>query len=169
MAAPKDLIRVCQHEGTLTFLVDGWGTMSQCYNIRKLIERCFEQGIDTIRFDLRRCVYMDSTFLGTLLATRRNVERRGAGAFVLVSPSPEALQLLRKMSMDSLFTIVQEDEPVDAIPGVVPRVLCDADTLRNNILDVHRELAQLPGAAGEPFRAMVQGFERELEESKGTP
>lgn len=166
MAAPKDLIRVCQHQHTLTFLVDGWGTMSQCYNIRKLIEQCFEHGIHTIRFDLRNCCYMDSTFLGTLLATKRNIERRGEGTFILVSPSPEALQLLRKMCMDTLFTIMEENETADSIPGMVPRVLCDADTLRNNILDVHRELAQLPGAAGEPFRAMVQGFERELEETK---
>lgn len=166
MAAPKDVVRVCQHDHTITLQIDGWGTMSQSYAIRQLIEQCFCQGITTIRFDLRRCTYMDSTFLGTMLSLKRNIERRGAGALHIVSPSPESLQLLRKMSMDGLFTIVVEDEATEGMMGELTHVLCDADTMRHNIVDVHRELANLPGPAGAPFRVMVQGLEREAKARK---
>lgn len=166
MAAPKDVVRVCQHEHTITLLIDGWGTMSQSYAIRQLIETCLCHGLTTIRFDLRHCTYMDSTFLGTLLSLKKHIERRGAGALQLVSPSPESLQLLRKMSMDGLFTIVIEDEPAEGVVGELGHVCCDADTLRHNIVDVHRELANLPGPAGAPFRVMVQGLEREAKTRK---
>jgi anti-anti-sigma factor len=163
MDAPQGTFRVRLHGQTVDFQVEGRATAGQGLAFRKCAEQCLAGGAPALRIDLARCTHMDSTFLGTLLFLRRAVERRGQGDFVLVSPSPQCCQLLRQMGMANLFPVRTSEEP-DAGDWVeVTGDLTDVCTFKRNIVQAHRELAALPGPAGEPFRAVVRFLAEEPE------
>jgi len=110
---------------------------------------------------------MDSTFLGTLLFLRRAVERHGPGDFVLVCPSPQCCQILAHMGLANLFPVRQA---VDQGPGDWVEVtgdLQDISAFKRNIIQAHRELAALPGPAGEAFRDVVRSLAQEPEGGEG--
>src|SRR5262245_17313938 len=75
MATPSGIVRFHQQDHTLTFRVEGRGTVTQSLPMRRLAERGIEAGITLLRIDLRECTYMDSTFLGTLLTLKKLVDR----------------------------------------------------------------------------------------------
>jgi anti-sigma B factor antagonist len=156
MAAPTSTLRVHQQDQALTFQVEGWGTMALSLPIRRYAEQAIARGLTSLRLDLRRCTYMDSTFLGTLLFLKRAVERQRQGAFTLVSPSPQCGELLHSMHVDKLFCTETADEPAAAVWTELSSDGLDIPTAKGNVLQAHQELASLAGTAGEPFRAVVR-------------
>jgi anti-anti-sigma regulatory factor len=156
MAAPKSILRVHQHEQALTFQVDGWGTMAQSLPIRRYAEQAIARGLTALRLDLRRCTYMDSTFLGTLLFLKRAIERQNQGKFTLISPSPQCGELLHSMKVDDVFCTVTADEPAADAWMELTCDGMDVPTAKRNVVQAHEELANLAGPAGEPFRAVVR-------------
>src|SRR4051794_12764395 len=111
MAAPQGKVRERRDDRTLTFQVEGWGTMPHSLPPRRLAEQRLAGGVTAIRVDLRHCTYMDSTFMGTLLFLKRAVDRRGQGEFALLSPSPECGKLFRQMGLDAVYPVVTAEEP----------------------------------------------------------
>src|SRR5947209_1230264 len=111
MAAPQGTLSMHQDGPTVCFRVDGWGRMAQGLALRRTGEQCLANGATGLRVDLRRCTYLDSTFLGTLLYLQRAVCRKGAGAFTLVCPSTECRKLFQQMDLEDFFAIDTEEPP----------------------------------------------------------
>lgn len=170
MTTPQGIIRARRHDATVTFQVEGWGTMHHSLAVRRHAEQAFDAGAESIRVELECCLYLDSTFLGTLLSLKRALALRGRGSFALVCPSPQCQQLLHQMKLDTVFPIEPAAEKPSPLEEQGWQELAmdsaDVDDFRHNVVQVHQELASLPGAAGEPFRAMVRGFESEMEVKK---
>jgi anti-anti-sigma regulatory factor len=156
MAAPKSILRVHQHAQSLTFQVEGSGTMALSLPIRRYAEKALALGLTSLRLDLRRCTYMDSTFLGTLLFLKRAAECQRQGAFTLVSPSPACGELLHSMKVDNLFETVIAEEPASHLWTELNCESLDIPIAKKNVVQAHQELASLPGPAGEPFRAVLR-------------
>ena len=162
MAAPQDVVRVCRDGATLTFQPEGRSCVKQGLSVRRHAERCLADGVSAVRVDLRRCIYMDSTFLGTLLFLMRAVSRHSAGTFALISPTPQCAQLLKQMCLDQVFPIHSEEETAGCTWQALP---CDPEDLcafKDNVVQAHHELANLPGPAGEQFREVAQCLKREV-------
>jgi anti-anti-sigma factor len=163
MDAPAGIFRVRLHDQAVDFRIEGRATAAQSVAFRKCAEHCLAGGAATLHIDLGRCTHMDSTFLGTLLFLRRAVERYGPGDFALVAPSPQCCQILRQMGMAEIFQ-VQATEEADTGSWVeVTGDLQDVSAFKRNIIQAHRELAALPGPAGEPFRSVVRSLAQEPE------
>jgi anti-anti-sigma regulatory factor len=154
MDAPKCSLRVLQHAATAWLQVEGRATCKESLPVRRYGERCLASGMAGLQLDLRRCTYMDSTFLGTLLFLQRLYSNRPAPVLRLVAPSPECRLLLEQMGVLDIFTIMDR---VDAPSGVwVPLAeLADTLDLKRNVVLAHQELARVPGPAGEPFRKVM--------------
>ena len=161
MAAPQGSVRVHRHDQTLTFRVEGWGTMAHSLPLRRFAEQNLAEGVSAIRVDLRHCIYMDSTFLGTLLFLKRAVDRRGQGEFALLSPSPECRRLFQQMGLDTIYPVVTAEEPAADTWTELTGGTEDVPALQHNVVQAHQELAGLPGPSGEAFRAVVRCLERE--------
>jgi anti-anti-sigma factor len=166
MAAPQGVVRVRRHEGTVTFQVEGWTTMNQSLSFRKTAEYQLSGGATELRIDLRHCTFMDSTFIGTLLFLKRATNTRKQGRFVLVSPSQACCELFQKMGLDGVFTIEAADEPAGSDWTELARGADDVKAFQCNVVQAHQELANLPGRAGEPFRAVVRCLEQEMKAAK---
>src|SRR5438552_2037009 len=94
MAASQGVVRFHQQDHTITFRVEGRAAMTQSLPLRRQAERSMQSGVTHVRIDLRDCLHMDSTFLGTLLALKKNLDREGRGDLTLLTPSPSCARIL---------------------------------------------------------------------------
>jgi anti-anti-sigma factor len=171
MPTPVGTLRVHQDGPAITFQVEGRATLYHSQPLRRLAEQARAGGATSVRVDLRRCTYMDSTFLGTLLYVLRHCGHPESARFALVCPSPQCQRLLRDMGMDGLYPA----ETAEELPAAVWTDVCcetgDVGTFRRAVVQAHQELADLPGPAGEMFREVAQGLagEPEAQPPRGTP
>jgi anti-anti-sigma factor len=166
MATQPGSIRVYQHEQTVTFQVEGQATMHHSPAVRRYAEQGFTSGVTMLYVDLRRCIHMDSTFLGTLLFLKRLVERREQGSFALISPSPQCRQLLRQMALEKVFVIMDQEELAASDWTELTSGPEDMVAFKRNVVQAHQELGRLEGPAGETFRELAVQLAQELEADK---
>ncbi len=163
MPAQQGTIRVRQQEQTLRIQLEGWARMAQALAVRRLAEQHLAAGSTTLRVDLRRCTYMDSTFIGILLFLKRAVDR-AQGSFALVSPSVECRRLLQQMMLDKIFPMVTEDEAASNNWTILCASPDDnVDAFQCNVVQAHQELANLPGPASKPFKETARLLKQDLE------
>src|SRR5262249_46314840 len=111
MATAQGTVRFRQQDDTVTFRVEGRGTMNQSLPMRRCAERCLESGATSVLIDLRDCTYMDSTFLGTLLTLKKFLTLRH-GEMTLIAPSPSCCRILQQMGLNEVLpTQAAEGEP----------------------------------------------------------
>jgi anti-anti-sigma factor len=169
MATPQGIVRFHQHEQTLTFRVEGRATMPHSVPLRSQVDRSMALGVTRILIDLRDCVYMDSTFLGTLLALSKILARKASGQFLLISPSQGCRQLFQQMGLSALFVTENADLDPNVVWQDLPVGQPDVGSLKRNVAQAHEELANLPGKAGEQFRVVAECMARAAEAEKPTP
>jgi anti-anti-sigma factor len=153
-------MRVCEDDQGITFQIEGKGTMKQAPALRARAESALAEGVRRMHVDLRRCEYMDSTFLGTLLLLVRAVGQHEDGEFRLVSPSTACRQLLEKMQLARMYTMSDLDE----LPGYLWSDLPpDADSAEFDrvVVQAHQELAAMPGPTGAMFSALAERLMQE--------
>jgi anti-anti-sigma factor len=162
MATQQGMIRVQQHEHTVTFQPEGHATMHHSPSVRRFAEQCLADGMTVLRVDLRHCTHMDSTFLGTLLFLKRLVERQNEGKFALLSPSPQCHRLLQQMGLDRIFPIVSMEDSGAGTWAELPSKPEDIAAFKRNVVQAHQELGRLEGPAGETFRELADQLAQEL-------
>jgi anti-anti-sigma factor len=162
MATQQGNIRVYQHDQTVTFQVEGQATMHHSPAVRRYAEQSLTVGTTALSVDLRHCIHMDSTFLGTLLFLKRLVERYEEGTFALISPSPQCLQLLREMGLEKIFAVVDVEELAPDVWTELKSGPADPTAFKRNVVQAHQELGRLEGSAGETFRVLATEMAAEL-------
>lgn len=159
MPAPANIVRFHQEGLTATFKVDGRGTMHQSSPLRRQAEACLSAGTLRIDVDLRDCIYMDSTFLGTLIILNKQLGER-QGRFSLIAPSQACTKLLRQMGLDDYLG--EQKDAVSPTTGwsELPTILNDSQTMRRTVEQAHQELAGLPGKTGAQFEEVLRCMNR---------
>jgi anti-anti-sigma factor len=155
MATGQGGVRVHRQDQTVTFRVEGRATMTQSLPMRRYAERSLAEGARNLRIDLRECIYMDSTFLGTLLTLQSTVGKREGCTLTLLSPSPACGKLLYQMGLNTVFRTEPCDEGAITSWSELPAE-GDVNAFKRNVAQAHEELANLPGPAGEQFRAVAR-------------
>jgi anti-anti-sigma factor len=156
MAEPQGTVRVRRHGQAVTFHVEGRATAAVGLPLRRCAEQALAGGATSLRFDLRRCTHMDSTFLGTLLYLKRAIGRGGQGEVALVCPSPQCGRILEGMGLADVFPAVSAEEAEVSDCTELIEDMQDVKGFKRNVIQAHEELASLPGPAGEQFRAVVR-------------
>jgi hypothetical protein len=101
---------------------------------------------------------MDSTFSGTLLALKRELERLG-GTLTLVSPSAKVVEVLSQMGLEGFYAI----DPAERARGPWVEISMappSVERLKRLIVDAHDELSRVPGPAADAFREVVRELRR---------
>ena len=103
-----------------------------CYPLRETLLARLEESSDipSVYVDLSRCIYMDSTFIGLLVAIDRRLQKGVGGRLHVMQPSRECLDLFRQLGLQDFLVI-----DVDLTPPP----------------DEMRELAAAPGRPGADF------------------
>jgi len=164
MLAMQGTVSVHQADQTIIFRVDGYGRATNSLPLRRFAEQALAAGPTNLRVDLRRCLHMDSTFIGTLLQLKRTAEKQGQGSLVLLSPSTQCGQILRQMGLDRIFTV--ESAAEEAGPWTELGSNEDTTAFKCNAIEAHQELATLEGPVGESFRQVVRCLKEDPEARK---
>ena len=156
MAPSIGTVRYFRDGDAVTFHVAGRGVMQHGLPLRRTTEALLGDGVRQVRMDLRDCIYMDSTFLGTLLTIRKMLEARTAGPLTLITPSVPCAKLIQEMGLGEF--IPATDAPYDAAAPWVELKIDngDAGSFRRNVAQAHEELAALPGPAAEQFKQVIR-------------
>lgn len=158
METPKCLLRT-QQQGELALVrIEGRATLVQSPMLRAYGHRWLQRGSCTLCLDLRRCTYMDSTFVGSLLYLHRQAETQKQGKLRLLSPSGDCLRLLDEMGVREVFVIEEGQEPAPGNWTMMDMDLGEPSSLRSCIVDAHQELAATPGLAAQQFMRVVECF-----------
>jgi len=165
MAAPQGIVRVHQQDRTVTFRVEGRGGMAQSLPMRRCAERLIAAGANRVRVDLRDCPYVDSTFMGTLLAIKKTLDRQ-AGSFSLGMPSAACARILEQTGLTDVLPAEAVEHDPEAQWTELSGDGTDATSFRQNVTQAHEELARLPGQAGEQFKSVMRCLEQNAKPDK---
>jgi anti-anti-sigma factor len=152
------MIRAHDEPAVLTIDVDGPATMTESPAVQATASEQLARGLRKLRIDLRSCTTMDSTFTGTLLLLKRQLENAG-GTFTLVSPSAKVLELLCQMGLEDFYPIEIAPRADGRSREIVPAESPVAE-LKRLVVHAHDELACIPGPASETFRAVAEELRR---------
>lgn len=118
--------------------------------------RLLAQGAEEVVFELSGCQYLDSTFMGQLVALRREISPR---TLVFANPSPEARQILTIMGLHRIIGIILENLPDDL-------ELTELDSLDpaspESMLEAHQLLSQLSPENARRFEQVVKALQDSL-------
>jgi anti-anti-sigma factor len=154
MAIPQGTVRYHQQDHTVTFRVEGRATMNHSLPLRRCAERLLAAGTNEVRVDLSDCIYMDSTFLGTLLTIKKGLDRN-QGKLILIAPSTPCCRILQQMGLSDVLPAQSEPLAGEMAWSELSET-ADMTSFKRNVVQAHEELANLPGAAGEQFKAVAR-------------
>jgi anti-sigma B factor antagonist len=113
---PPDSILVGS-DGRGWFIIARGGVRATlCYPLRESLLARLEESTDipAVFVDLAECTYMDSTFIGLLVAIDRRLQRGSGGRLHVMQPSTECLELLRQLGLQEILAIEPDRTPPPA-------------------------------------------------------
>lgn len=138
---------------------------TQCYSLRDALLFRLEERTDVpaVFADLSRCRYMDSTFIGLLVAIDRKLQKGSGGRLHVVDPSPACLDLFRQLGLQEILLV--------ETGGIsMPRLInLDAPTERpaaEFVLDAHEALIESSDEARRKFGILRDVLERKIRGEK---
>jgi anti-anti-sigma factor len=114
--------------------------------------------VPPVTVDLSACTYMDSTFVGLLVAIDRALKRAGSRVR-LVAPPPSCRSILTQLGLDGILAHEPGPWPVPA--GAV-LVFAERPPSPEFLLSVHEALMEASGPARRQFGLLKQVLEQRI-------
>ena len=139
---------------------------SVCYPLRERLLARLEESADipAVYVDLSGCAYMDSTFIGLLVAADRRVRKANGGRLHVLAPSAPCIELLGQLGLMELLLVER-----DAGPSFPPLAALEKPTGRpatEFVLEAHQELMETSEEAQRKFALLRDQLERKLKLEK---
>lgn len=141
--------------------VVGSGTMRESYAVRDFAAECLPESNVDLTLDLSACTYLDSTFLGGLVALQKQFSDSSRCRVTAVIPEANRNKLLGSSNLQRFLTITA-DAP--AVIGDFERlpVECESKQLGRHVARCHHELGELDIPQRETFRRIAEKLDAEL-------
>ena len=165
---PACVLQVARTATGYLVRVEGKATAIDGMALRKFAADSFKESPhEAVAVDLRPCAYVDSTFLGCLVALHRGGFTPAGPRFSIVADEPTRKRLLATTRLDHVL-ILTGAEP-HAIGRFItlnaPRL--DPAEFGRQVMESHQVLAEIPGDQACSFRAVADRLARELEDRHG--
>jgi anti-anti-sigma factor len=94
-----------------------------CFPLRDALLGKIDKGlaVPAVFIDLSECRYMDSTFIGLLVAMDKKLRKATGARLNVLRPSPESVDILSQIGLQKYLHILQEDIP---FPAVMEALAC---------------------------------------------
>ena len=130
------------------------------------LEEIFASGpVAGLVVDLTQASSIDSTNLGLLAKAANRMTSQGGGRLTLVSPNREINRVFAAMSLDRLFTLVEEPWERELDFRELERAEVDRYRFAEILLEAHRTIMELSPANRCEFQALVETLSHEVEPS----
>ena len=151
----------------LIIRIVGRGTMLESPAFRAAVEHSPLAAI--VVFDAMQCDYVDSTFLGCLIWTKKACERSSERKFVIAASNATRIKLFSTSSLSGYFDFVDAcPEPVDKLVTIDVEKLTP-EKLGRHVMRCHELLADMGGDEASAFKAVADRLAKELGEKAHTP
>lgn len=139
---------------------------SLCFPLRESLLGRLEESVDipAVFADLSECTYMDSTFIGLLVAVDRRLRKGSGGRLHVVRPSPQCLDLLTQLGLDGLLLI--EGDGVSPMPEMQELEKPAGRPATEFVLKAHEALMETSEEARRKFALLRDQLERKLKAEK---
>jgi anti-anti-sigma factor len=140
-----------------------------CYPLREaLLERLdAATDIPAVYVDLSECHYMDSTFIGLLVAMDKKLQKGSGGRLHLLKPAAECMGILEQIHLNNYLLIEeQEVKPPAAMTDLAPKAEKPGADF---ILKAHEALMETSEEARRKFALLKETLERKLKGSEKPP
>lgn len=142
--------------------LEGRATMRESPAIAELVTHLLDTSTGALTIDLSQCQYIDSTFLGCLLAMHKRFGVGSSPRFVVARPSERCRQSLASTRLDAMLHIVATTPDVVGEVRPVPISVFETRDLSQHVMECHRLLADLGGPMAEAFARVADQLAREL-------
>jgi anti-anti-sigma factor len=142
--------------------LEGRATMRESPAVAQFVTHLLETSSGSLTIDLAQCQYIDSTFLGCLLALHRRFGMAPAPRFLVARPSERCRQSLSSTRLDVVLHIVDAAPDVVGDLRPVPLSVFETRDLSLHVMECHRLLAELGGPLADAFARVADQLAREL-------
>jgi anti-anti-sigma factor len=137
-----------------------------CYPLREALLSRLEgvEKIPAVYVDLSQCSYMDSTFIGLLVAMDKKLRKSSGGRLHVLNPTPECREILRQIGLETFLLV--EKGTFD-----VPQDMADISSAHERpaaefILGAHEALMDVSEEARQKFRLLKEMLEKKIRNGK---
>jgi anti-anti-sigma factor len=143
-----------------------------CFPLRDALLGEVDKGlpVHAVYFDLSECRYMDSTFIGLLVAIDKRLRKATGARLNVLRPSAESLDILSQIGLQKYLHVVQDEI---RFPANMEPLASDLQRPGAEfILRAHEALMETSEEARKKFALLKEMLERKLRAEKppkGTP
>jgi len=137
-----------------------------CYPLRETLLARLEESSDipAVYVDFALCTYMDSTFIGLLVAMDRRLQKGSGGRLHVMQPSAECLDLFRQLGLQDFLVIDQQ--PTRPPDGMRELAASPVRPGADFVLHAHEALMATSDEARKKFGLLHDELERKLRGGK---
>jgi anti-anti-sigma factor len=165
-----DTLKVGSDERGVFISAQGEIRATLCYPLRELLLARHENEVPpAVYIDLSGCRYMDSTFIGLLVAVDKRLHRESGGRLHVISPSPESSDILSQIGLMDFF-LVEAEGPAAPV-GMKELAPSGEKPGAEFVLKAHEALMETSEEARKKFALLKDVLEKKLrrqDSSKGT-
>lgn len=143
--------------------IEGRGTMHESPGFLSFISTVLQsEPSSSVVLDLEECEYLDSTFLGCVVALHKQFARQHPPRFVVSARDETRRRLLSPTRIDLILVLLEADceSPDDWLE--IPRQALEQRDFGLHVLECHRRLADLGGPEATAFRRVAEELARDL-------
>ncbi len=137
-----------------------------CFPLRDALLGEIDRGlaVPAVYIDLSGCRYMDSTFIGLLVAMDKKLKKTTGARLNVLRPSTESLDILSQIGLQKYLHILQDDIP---FPATMEALASDVEKPGAEfILKAHEALMETSEEARKKFALLKEMLERKLRTEK---
>ena len=148
-------------EGSLIIITQGHLTAQICPSLNAYILKSLESdsSIKSLRFDLSKCDYMDSTFLGLIVSCVKVTKAKGILPPIIHEAQDQCMSLLRTMGMIKMLSFSSDPCPH---PAKLECLSVSDSLTAKYILQAHRDLGGLSKENFERFESLIQTLDTKI-------
>ena len=140
-----------------------------CYPLRESILAKLDAAVDilAVYVDLSECRYMDSTFIGLLVAIDKKLQKGSGGRLHLLRPTTECMDILEQLGLKSFLLIEEQEVQLpSAMTEIAPRAEKPGAEF---ILKAHEALMETSDEARKKFALLKEILEQKLRGGEKPP
>jgi anti-anti-sigma factor len=137
-----------------------------CFPLRESLLELLGKGRPTpaVYADLSQCDYMDSTFIGLMVAIDKRLRKTSGGRLHLLRPSPACREILSQIGLQDFLLV--EDQSMDVPPRMEEVAPAGDKPGAEFILTAHEALMETSEEARKKFGLLKEMLERKLRKEK---
>ena len=163
MTEPSSLTVARSDSGYVVFL-EGRATMKEgpafCTFVKELLDHAEEP---TLVVCVEGCDYMDSTFLGGLIALHKKYSLQSPPRFIVSASRESRARLLASARLDLILKLIDDVPECTGRRAPIPTPPADAREFTQHAIKCHRLLAEIGGPQAPVFQLVADQLSKELD------